>query len=115
MHTLAIRKEGPIANAAALHHRSVAVTAAARFGDVGAVDGRFGIGRLKDRRHVAISGVTIDAGCGPHSALNTAGVKTAIVSNMRISVKLGAAEVRQSSAGRMTPLTFKNWSRGGRW
>jgi hypothetical protein len=64
MHTLAIRKERPIANAAPLKHCFVAVATAASLGDVGAIDGRLSIVCRQDRSQVAISGVAVNAGCG---------------------------------------------------
>lgn len=88
------------------------MTSAACFGDVGATDRRSGIAWWKDGRQVAISSVTIDARGRPHPALNSARVKAPIVSCVRVRVKLGAAQIRQSFSGCMASLAIEVWRRG---
>lgn len=85
------------------------MTAAASFGDVASVDSRLGIARRKDRRQVVIPGVAIDTTRRLHSTLNAARVKAAVVSCMRICVKLGPAEVRQSFTRSVTALAVEFW------
>lgn len=109
VNALAIRKKRTVADAAALHHGSFAMTAAASVGDVLPVNGRVGIGGRQDRRHVAIARMTIDARSALAPTLNRLRVKTVIVRSVCVSVKLRAAEVRQSRAWRVTPLALKVW------
>lgn len=90
------------------------MTAAAGFRDVGAIDSGPGIAGRQDLRQVVICGVTIDAGGGLHSTLNTAGVKAEIVGGVSVGVKLVAAEVRQSFAGCVTSLAVELWNCRGR-
>ena len=71
------------------------------------VNGRVGIRSGQDRRQVAISRVTIDARSGLASILDRLRMKTVIVGGVRISVKLGAAEIRQSLAWSVTTLALK--------
>ena len=85
------------------------MTAATGFSNVAAIDGRLWIARSKDRRHVAISGVTIDTGGCLVAPLNCLCVKTAIVSCVYVGMKFSAAEIRQRSPRSMTPLALKIW------
>ena len=83
------------------------MTAAAGFSNVTAIDGRLWITRSKDRRHVAVSGVTIDTRGRLVAPLNCLCMKAAIVSRVYVGMKFSAAEIRQRSAGSVTPLALK--------
>jgi len=109
VHTLSIRKKGTVANAASLHHRFIAVTAAAGFSDVTAIDRRLRITRAKNCRHVAVSGVTIHASGCFAAALNCLRVKTVIVGRVYFSMKPGSAQVRKIFAWSVTALALKIW------
>lgn len=107
VNTLAIRKKRTVADAAALHHGSFSVTAAASVGGVLPVNGRPGIRGRQDRRHITIARMTIDARSALAPTLNRLRVKTVIVRSVRVSVKLRAAEIRQSRSWRVTTLALK--------
>lgn len=109
MNTLAIGKKRTVADATALHHRFVAVTATASVGDVLPVNSRVGIRGGQDRRQVAVARVTIHARSGLAATLNRLRMKTVIVGSMYFRVKPGAAEIRQSLARRVTTLALKVW------
>ena len=83
------------------------MTATAGFSNVTAIDGRLWIACSKDRRHVAISGVTVDTGGCFVSSLNSLCVKAAIVSGVYVGMKFSAAEKRQGSPRSVTPLALQ--------
>src|ERR1700730_10669182 len=79
MNALLIGHERAFSDPASPHDRFVAVALSTCFGDVGAVDRGGWIAGREERRHVAVSGVTIETRCRFGSALNRPGVKTAII------------------------------------
>jgi len=109
VHAFAIRKKRPIADPAALHDRFIAVATAAGLGDVSPVDSRARIAGRQDRRHVAVSRVTIDTSSGLPSTLNSLCVKTVIVGSVYVRVKLRASQIRQSLTGSVTTLALEIW------
>ena len=86
------------------------MTATAGFSNITAIDSRLWIACSKDRRHVAISGVTIDTRGCLVAPLNCLGVKAAIVCGVYVGMKFSAAEIGQTLARCMTSLTIKRWS-----
>ena len=51
--------------------------------------------------------MSIETGRGFGATLNCLCMKTVIVGSVRVSVELGAAEIRQALAGRVTTLGLK--------
>ena len=87
VHAFAISKQRPIADAASLHHRLVAMTTAASLSDIRAIDRRLRITRRKHRRHVAVFRVTVETCCRFDAVTNRLCVKAVIVSRMWHGVK----------------------------
>ena len=85
------------------------MTAPAGFSNVSAIDRRLWIARGKDRRHITVSGVTIDTRCRFVSTLYSLSVKTAIVGCVRVRMKFGATQVWQGFTWRVTALALKIW------
>ena len=82
MHTLAVRKKGPIADAAASHYGLVAMTFAARLGNPCAVDRGIWISARQDGRHVTVTGMTIETGRRLSPVANCLGMKAVVVTGM---------------------------------
>ena len=82
VHALSIRQERAIANAAALHHRFVAVTSSAGLGEIRAIDGRFRVAGREDRRQVAIPCMAVKTGRAFRSVMNRLRMKSTIIGSM---------------------------------
>ena len=114
MHAFTIGEHRLIADAAALHDRLVAMTASARFRDVGAIGGGLRIARRQDRSHVTIPGVAIETGGCLRPVLLSLCVKAVVVAPMRLSVNQRSGQVRQLLTGAVTTLTLKFRGRRGK-
>lgn len=107
VHALSIGQEGPVTDTASLHHRFVPVTAAARLGEIRAIDCRFRIAGRQDCRQIAILRVAVKTGRAFRSVMNRLRVESAIISRMRLGVEKRTGQIGKRLAGRVATLTLK--------
>src|ERR1041385_7110071 len=107
MDALAVSKHRLIADAAALHHRLVSMTASAGLRDVRAIDRRLWIAGRQNRRHVAIPGMAIKTRRGFDAVLFRLRVEAVVVAVMRVSMKERTRHVGKLFAETVTTLALK--------
>ena len=87
MNAFTIGQERPIADATALHHCLVTMTAAAGLGDAGPIDCRLGIAGGEDSGHVAIFSMAIKARGSFASFSERQSVETVVIVSVRFGMK----------------------------
>lgn len=107
VNALSIRQERTLTDPTALHYSFVAMTPAASFGDVAAIDCRLRIAGRQDGSQITVSTVTVHARRCFRTVLDRLRVEAMIVISMYLRVELRAGKVRKFLAAAVTTLALQ--------